>query len=223
MTTGEASADTYLAPPSAIAEVVLSMRDGVPNVFVIGPRGAASWKSTRGLSATASLRLRPGALRAAFGLSPRELRGAAIPAVDLFGHEALDLARSSMSRAAHVLTRALGARTPSPHARLAEHALRLASRPDASPRAIAASLDVSARTLRRAIVEELGVTPRDLVRFARASRLVRRLSGRRDSLAEVALATGYADQAHMSNETRRLFGVSPTVLATRARGALIAP
>ena len=50
-----------------------------------------------------------------------------------------------------------------------------------------------------------------VVRFQRALRL----AGRGTGLAEVALASGYADQSHMSNEVRRLAGVPLRQLVSR--------
>jgi AraC family transcriptional regulator len=44
----------------------------------------------------------------------------------------------------------------------------------------------------------------------RATELVR---GGRSSLAEIAAATGFADQSHLSRWVRRVHGVTPTELA----------
>jgi AraC-like DNA-binding protein len=51
------------------------------------------------------------------------------------------------------------------------------------------------------------------LRFRRALRLVR--SG--DALADIAVRAGYADQAHLSNECRRLAGTTPRVLLRGAQ------
>ena len=40
------------------------------------------------------------------------------------------------------------------------------------------------------------------------------------NLADLAAASGYADQAHMTREIRRLSGRTPTALLTRARSTL---
>jgi AraC-like DNA-binding protein len=55
-----------------------------------------------------------------------------------------------------------------------------------------------------------------LARVMRLQRLLA-LAPRHDGLAELALASGYADQAHMTAECTRLAGLPPAALL-RARG-----
>jgi transcriptional regulator GlxA family with amidase domain len=82
-------------------------------------------------------------------------------------------------------------------------------------RALAQRLAIDERTLRRRCVRALGYGPKTLdriLRFRRALRL-----GRAGLPAvEVAAAAGYADQAHLSRECRRLAGVGPGALFTSA-------
>lgn len=230
MSSGHESASTYLAPPSATAELVIVVRNDEPRLFVIGPRRAALWKNTRGLSATATLNLRPGVLQTAFGVSPLDLCDVAISADEVFDRSdvagTLDLAmKTSVAEAARSFARTLAARVkPSRRAHLAELAVDLAAHGEARPHALAAHLGVSARTLRRLLGDELGVTPRELTRFARGSRLLARIlrAPRATTLADIALDCGYADQAHMTNDARRLFGRSPAAIARDAANALIA-
>lgn len=80
----------------------------------------------------------------------------------------------------------------------------------AEPRAIADGLGLSTRQLRRAFLNEVGLTPKKVVRVFRFQRALSMLPSA-TSLSEVALACGYADQAHFSNEFRRLSGRSPGV------------
>lgn len=222
---GSAAARTYLAPPTAGAELVITVRGGVPNMFVIGPRTAATWKSTRDLSATATLNLRPGVLRALFGVSAVDLRDAAVPAHELLGRalvdRALDLTTRSTTHAALGVVRwleeaASRARVPATLVAVLDRAAH------ASPRDLARHIGVSARTLHRMLVEHLGIAPRDLVRIARSRRLLAHL-GRGEALAQTAFACGYADQAHMTNDARTLFGRTPAAIARDAASALIAP
>jgi AraC-like DNA-binding protein len=70
----------------------------------------------------------------------------------------------------------------------------------------------TARTLERRFPEALGVTPKQYLRFLRFER-ARRLLRSGMSGAEVAAEAGYADQAHLSHEFRRLAGISPTGFA----------
>jgi AraC-like DNA-binding protein len=70
----------------------------------------------------------------------------------------------------------------------------------------------SARTLERRFPEAVGLTPKQYLRYLRFERAHRLLRAGRPA-GEVAADAGYADQAHLSHELRRLAGLSPTVLA----------
>jgi AraC family transcriptional regulator len=84
---------------------------------------------------------------------------------------------------------------------------------------IATAVDVHpvhlARTFRRHCRSSIG----DYVRRLRVQFACRELTASRRSLAEVALAAGFADQSHLSREVRRLTGMTPGDLrrAGRAR------
>ncbi len=75
------------------------------------------------------------------------------------------------------------------------------------------ALHLSPRTLERAFRERLGLSPRT---FRRIHRLQRALATMRSaptrSLAELALASGYADHAHLTREFRALMGRAPSQL-----------
>ena len=60
------------------------------------------------------------------------------------------------------------------------------------------------------MVAETGVSPKQLCRHVRFETVVSRLAAGTSSLAEVAVETGYADQAHLSREFARMAGCSPT-------------
>ncbi|CAM3751309.1 helix-turn-helix domain-containing protein [Nocardioides zeicaulis] len=77
----------------------------------------------------------------------------------------------------------------------------------------------SRRRLSTLVREEVGVTPQDLQRLARFADAHRRwracLLAGTGSLASVAAAAGYADQAHLAREWRAFAGCSPTGWARR--------
>jgi AraC-like DNA-binding protein len=83
--------------------------------------------------------------------------------------------------------------------------------------ALARELGVSARQLRRAFAEVVGLSPKQYLRVVRFQR-ARRLSLREESLSwsQIASAVGYFDQAHMINEFRVLCGQTPAELSRRA-------
>jgi AraC-like DNA-binding protein len=85
---------------------------------------------------------------------------------------------------------------------------------------LGAELDLGERQLRRRVEERFGYGPAVLRRVLRLQRLLELGAQREWSLAELALAAGYADQAHMTRECRRLAGLSPgSLLAGRPRSS----
>jgi len=86
---------------------------------------------------------------------------------------------------------------------------------DGSVAAIADALGCTPRSVHRRCQAAFGYGPavlRRVLRFRRAAALLR--AG--VSPAEVAAAAGYADQPHLSRETRALAGASPGQLASGA-------
>lgn len=87
-------------------------------------------------------------------------------------------------------------------------------------RELAEDVGWSRRHLSEQFAREVGLTPKQagrVVRFGRATELLRSLGrpgGPRGGLAEVALACGYFDQAHLSNEFRSLAGCTPRTWIT---------
>jgi AraC-like DNA-binding protein len=101
-----------------------------------------------------------------------------------------------------------------PGARAADRSAR-ALDGDASVAAIADALGCTPRSVHRRCQAAFGYGPavlRRVLRFRRAAALLR--AGL--SPAEVAAAAGYADQPHLSRETRTLAGASPGQLASGA-------
>jgi transcriptional regulator GlxA family with amidase domain len=98
--------------------------------------------------------------------------------------------------------------------------------PGARVDALGATLGVSERQLRRRFAEAVGYGPKTLARVLRFQRFLA-LAGTSDDLARLALSAGYADQAHLTRETRRLAARTPRELlragATPAGERLAAP
>jgi transcriptional regulator GlxA family with amidase domain len=77
---------------------------------------------------------------------------------------------------------------------------------------------MSARQLRRVFVEQLGLSPKHFCRVIRFRQsLVRMRDTARGDLTQVALDSGYYDQAHFINEFREFSGYSPGEFAARPR------
>jgi AraC family transcriptional regulator of adaptative response / DNA-3-methyladenine glycosylase II len=85
--------------------------------------------------------------------------------------------------------------------------------------AMAASVGVSSRHLRRAVRAEMGTSPRTLV-AARRLRLARRLIvGSALSMTEVAFASGYGSVRRFNAAVKARFGLPPSRLRQREQGA----
>jgi AraC-like DNA-binding protein len=80
-------------------------------------------------------------------------------------------------------------------------------------------LDMSPRTLRRRCHDAFGYGPKTLDRILRFQRFMK-LARHADepSLAGLAFEAGYADQAHLTREVRRLSGFSPAMMLSQLRG-----
>lgn len=163
------------------------------------------------------IRFRPGQVGDVFGVPVETLRDLRVPLTEvdaLPGLSALsrlprrtgmaespELVADAMQRALAVRLRATAEPDP------ATSAIAAALRTGRSVGEVARELGLGERQLHRRSLRAFGYGPKMLqrvVRFQRALRLARRGV----ALAEVAVASGYADQSHMANEVRRLSGVS---------------
>jgi AraC-like DNA-binding protein len=103
-------------------------------------------------------------------------------------------------------------RTAAPPPPAVREAVRLLDGGTATVAETAARTFVSERALQRRFAHEVGYGPKLLQRVLRFQRFMRELAVPRVELARAALLAGYADQAHLSRETRRLAGLSPRQL-----------
>jgi AraC-like DNA-binding protein len=158
---------------------------------------------------SSGIRLRPGAAGAVLGLPASELRDRQVGLALVWGEEGARLqeavASAGPARRLELLADAVARRGAEPDALVVAAARRLAV-PRASVARVANELAVSERQLHRRMLAAVGYGPKMLARVARLRRLVA-LSD--DSLASRALDAGYASQAHMSDEVRRLTGRAP--------------
>ncbi len=75
--------------------------------------------------------------------------------------------------------------------------------------ALADAASLSPRQFRRICVERTGVSPKYLARVLRFRQAAKYANGQHPDWADVAVASGYYDQAHLINEFKELAGVSP--------------
>jgi methylphosphotriester-DNA--protein-cysteine methyltransferase len=194
--------------------------------FVAGPDTApVRWPVIPARSVVTGLRLRPGHAGAALGLPADELRDQRVDLADVWGREGAELA-ARLDDAADtgerhaLMAAAVARRAARPDPLVLQAVALLAHRPDRRVAEVAAALAVSERHLLRRLRGAVGYGPKTLARILRFQRLLALAERRADSLAELALAAGYADQPHMTGEVTRLAGAPPTTVlgVASARG-----
>jgi hypothetical protein len=159
------------------------------------------------------VRFRVGAAGAGLGVPAAEVRDRVLPVADVWGRRGRELA---------LRVQEAGAVAPV----LAELGRRVRDGlgdPDVQVRAAVAGEPpyVSPRQLRRRFAGAVGLRPGELRAVLRLQRFLALAPGSgRGDLARLAAAAGYADQAHLARDARRLGGAPPSQLL--AAGALAA-
>jgi AraC-like DNA-binding protein len=162
-------------------------------------------------------RFRPGRAPDVLGVAAHELRDAQPELAGIWGEAAARrLRESDATGSVAAMLRQLQGEVEARAGRVRDGDARLAAlnwaRGRASLERLSAELHLGDRQLRRRVEERFGYGPAVLRRVLRLQRLLALAARHRGSLAELALAAGYADQAHMTRECRRLAGLSPVRL-----------
>jgi AraC-like DNA-binding protein len=202
--------------PDACADIVFS----AGRLIVAGPATAAvEARATPGWE-RCGVRFRIGSAGAALGLPAVELQDLGVPLTEVWGREGRRLEERvagapTTEEALAALARGVAERLPpagggDPLVRRAALAL---IRGGASLREAARAVGLGERQLRRRFERAVGYGPSTLVRIHRFQRflmLAEREPG--SPLARLAADAGYADQAHLIRECRRLSGLPPAAL-----------
>ncbi len=173
-------------------------------LIVAGPAMRAVMATTSG--AALGVRFRVGAAGAALGLPASELLDRSVPLADVWGAEGAEIEeRVGTDPTLTALSRVVGA--------------RLGDAPDRLVRTVATggAPDIGPRQLRRRFADAVGYGPKTLQRILRFQRFLA-LAEQRQDLARLALDAGYADQAHLTRECRRLSGLPPAALLASGAG-----
>jgi AraC-like DNA-binding protein len=214
-------------PDGRTALVFRVFEEGVRgDVSVMGPRTCALYKNTTGITRFVRVQLKPGWSASVLGVAASELTDRIVSLEDLWGRAGRDLSRELLATRTvpellDRLSRAIAARTESlasfepASARLARQAVRLLEGDEVRVDSVAGRLGVTARHLRRAFVENVGIGPKDFARTVRLQRAVRLLDGQH-SWGRIAADAGYYDQAHLIADFRELVGFTPGAFARRA-------
>ncbi|KAA9154111.1 helix-turn-helix transcriptional regulator [Microbacterium lushaniae] len=201
--------------------LTLSIEHGdVDAPFVVTSARSHAWTRTiAGHGDVFAIRLRPAGLAVLSDLDPsspgpeQELT----PALDARAHALL-----ARIAAAPDPARRAGRADALVRAQLAERPLRASQRIanaaldalTAQPHVqrvpdVAAAVGTSERTLQRALRTHVGRGPGEIARRIRLQEVVRRLSAGEGDIPRIAVDLGYVDQAHLTNDFRRVAGVTP--------------
>ncbi|MHC3474247.1 AraC family transcriptional regulator [Streptomyces sp. 7R007] len=206
-------------PEAATRVVVRTGESGRRSTLVVGPRARASYHRGKRRVSCVELRLAPGTVRPLLGVPALDLVGRAVPLADLPGSVGPQLAgeldrltpEEALARLVEVLPERLAAhadraRTALLRAGVAALSVQ-AGRAPRPVRAVARELAVSERQLRNLFAEGVGLSPKHYARIDRVRTVLDHAATR--PWAELAAATGYYDQSHMTTDFRTLMGVPP--------------
>jgi AraC-like DNA-binding protein len=213
--------------PDACVDIVF----GAAGLVVAGPSTAATMAPATPGRPRVGVRFRIGAAGAALGLPAAELLDDTVALSDLWGPSSRALedrvaAAPTPSEASAALLAGVAARLPPPDAadREIRRAALVLTRGGVTAAQAGRAVHLSERQLRRRFERAVGYGPATLVRVARFQRFLALARAPANmgipSLARLAAEAGYADQAHLSRECRRLAGLpAAALLATGAAPA----
>lgn len=202
------------------------------DVAVSGPRTRAHFKHATGVARAVMIQFKPGWSAPLLGVAAHELTDRIVALEDLWGRAGRELALEllaaptltalveRLSRVLTLRTRHTFEPTSGP---LARRAVRLLEAGEPRVERVAAQLGVTARHLRRAFTECIGISPKD---FARTIRLQRAVQGAQRAAhatdwARIAADAGYYDQSHLIADFRQLVGLTPSAYLKRASAPLL--
>ena len=224
----EPAARVHRIVPDACVDIVWVQGD---RLVIAGPATGPGLSAIPGGAAAIGVRFRVGAAGSVLGLPARELLDRTVALEDVWGAAAAELgerlaAARTPDAALAQLTATVRRRLPAPERLdpLVRAAAQRAARSRAPVEALGPALGLSERQLRRRFADAVGYGPKTLqriLRFQRFLALARRpgpaAAGSLD-LARLAAEAGYADQAHLTRECRRLAGLPPAALLAAGVG-----
>jgi AraC-like DNA-binding protein len=188
--------------------------------IVHGPQSSYFLTGPKPPGSVIGVSMRPGAAGALLGVPAGELADRHISIFDLWGSRARDLQERLVSAATPksalvLLETELVARLRRPlllHPAVA-HALRActAELPQKNVTEIRRETGYSAKHFIALFRDAVGSTPKQYLRIQRFGKVLEALAaGRAGTLCDLAAATGYSDQSHLTREFRELAGITPT-------------
>lgn len=214
--------------PSGTMELVINLTDHqlaiagssprVPGAIVSGCYSSPFAVDTRLHAALVGVHFKPGGAAGIFGVAAGELANTHVDLEVLWGRQALELRErlyvaASVHERFRILEHALNSwleRSRDPRGAVKQALVDL-DRPLVDVGRVTQELRLSRRRFIEIFTEDVGMTPK---RYARVRRFQRALAAAMASSppcwAELALACGYFDQAHLCREWAELAGVSPS-------------
>ena len=220
----EPAAHAHRIVPDGCADVVWVQGR---QLAIAGPQTEARVSEIPAGAAALGVRFRIGAAGSALGVPARELLDRSVALEDVWGLGARRLAErldaaATPDEALAAFTAAIERRLPAPTEldTLVRAAALRAARPRAPVEALGDGLGVGERQLRRRFLDAVGYGPKTLQRVLRFQRFLAlaRAPHADSDLAGLAFAAGYADQAHLTRECRRLAGLPPAALLATGAG-----
>lgn len=175
-------------------------------VKVVGTYDQVALPELDGGTRLLGVRLRPGAIRAAFDTAASSLLNQTLPAEDVFGARRARLFLDPAYLDAWICS-------IQPDVRVAR-ATDLLSK--YSVAVTAERLSLTTRQLLRLLLREFGLGPKTYQRVVRFQRFLRITDGG-SALAAAAAEAGYADQAHLTRDVNQLSGITPARLIAERR------
>ena len=195
---------------------------GGADLLVAGPDTQAVLSQLPAGAVIIGARLRPGLTLPVLGVPADELLDERVPLRDIWGAEARGLVDQlnnapTLAERFAALAGVLAARQASARpvdADVQAIIARIVRWPNQRIAQREPELQISQRQLRRRFTAAVGYGPKTFARVMRFQALLARASRPSDrlDLAGLAAEAGYADQAHMTREVRRLAGTTPTEL-----------
>ena len=162
-----------------------------------------------------AVRFKVGAARRFLRTDACELNDAVVPLDALRRDGAALVARVAAAggpdeRFAHVIAYLRGIYAGAePPATVGAAAARIAAGAGGIDDGVCAALGVTPQSLARTFRQHVGLSPKELSRVLRMQRALPAVRSAEQGLAEIALAFGYSDQSHLTQEFRRLTGSTP--------------
>jgi AraC-like DNA-binding protein len=194
-----------------------------PEIRVVGQLERFMLLEPQDRSHSVGVRLRPAAAGPFLGVGAGEITGRTLEAGSVFGDRrvrALRAAAESREPLGSMLDlceRWLRDSPKPPDSVVSAVGMILASRGSVRLAEVHRRLGVHGRTLQRRFRAAVGLRPKQLARIARLQSVLLGLRrGGSATLTEIALASGYADQAHLTREFKKLTGYTPGVWRQRS-------